>query len=84
MTNVMQRALIIAKAECYVRGHGTVAGPVVPKPLRSGSASEERFVFPFSRALNTPAGCTMKLWDQFGKQHKVRVRLQHGNPMDPY
>jgi hypothetical protein len=78
------RSLLIARTECYVRRFGTVQGIFVPQKIAPRHSAEERFLFMFSRALNKPHGCTMILFDQFGKKHKKWIRLHYGKPHDPF
>jgi hypothetical protein len=79
------RSLIIPRVECHVRWRGTVqeAIPDLQK-IPPRSSAERRLIFHFSKALNKPHGCTMILYDQFGKRHRKWIRLHYGRPHDPF
>jgi hypothetical protein len=71
------RLLLIPRAECHVRWCGTVQEAIPAlEQIPPRHSVERRLVFHFSRALNKPRGCTVILYDQFGKKHKKRIRGQ--------
>jgi hypothetical protein len=85
ITNGLEdRALIVARSECYVRRHGTVQGIAIADAIQPRCSAEVRFVFAFSRSLDKPHRCRIILFDQFGKVHKKWIRLQHGRMHDPF